>query len=119
MSIYRVETDFIGDKQISDDVYYRINAIRGFENFHISSDKTDATLIKTIAWTKKACAMANLDCASINEKIANSIIKACDKITDGNYDDQFIVNPIQGGGGTSFNMTVSEVVAHYIGKTRL
>ena len=55
--------------------------------------------------------MANLDCASINEKIANSIIKACDKITDGNYDDQFIVNPVQGG-GASFNMTVNEVVAN-------
>ena len=109
---YRTETDFLGEKKIQEDAYYGINTIRGYENFNISDDKIDNTLIKTIAWVKKACILANSDCVSINEDITNAIINACDKIADGNYNDQFIVNPIQGGGGTSFNMTANEVIAN-------
>ncbi len=108
----RIETDYLGNKLIPDDVYFGINTIRGYENFNISDDKIDDTLIKTIAWVKKACVLANLDCASINEDITNAIVHACDKVADGNYNDQFIVNPIQGGGGTSFNMTANEVIAN-------
>lgn len=108
----RIETDFIGEKQIPSNAYYGINAIRGYENFNISDDRIDYTLIKTIAWVKKACVLANIDCTSINEDVSNAIIKACDKVAEGNYNNQFIVNPIQGGGGTSFNMTANEVIAN-------
>ena len=109
---HRIETDILGEKQISDDVYHGINTIRGYENFNISDDKIDCMLIKTIAWVKKACVLANFDCASISENIATAIVNACDKIVDGGYNNEFIVNPIQGGGGTSFNMTANEVIAN-------
>jgi len=112
MKIHRIEKDLIGDKQISEDAYYGINTIRGYENFNISDDKIDSMLIKTIAWVKKACVLANLNCASISENIATAIVNACDKIADGGYNNEFIVNPIQGGGGTSFNMTANEVIAN-------
>lgn len=108
----RIEIDFLGEKQVPNDVYYGINAIRGHENFNFNNDKANPVLIQTITWVKKACALANLECDVISKDIANAIVKACDKIIDGNYNDQFIVNPIQGGGGTSFNMTANEVIAN-------
>ena len=112
MCDYRTESDFIGDKKIPTDAYYGINSIRGNENFNISTDKTDHILIKTMAWVKKACVLANLESEQIDKNIASAIITACDKLTDGSYDNQFIVNPIQGGGGTSFNMNANEVIAN-------
>lgn len=56
--------------------------------------------------------MANFDCSAINKDIAHAITHACDKIANGDFNDQFIVNPLQGGGGTSFNMTANEVIAN-------
>ena len=112
MKKYRIENDFLGEKEIPDDAYYGINAVRGHENFNISGEKNDKILIKTIAWVKKACVLANLECGLIDKNTANAIISACDKISDGGFDSQFIVNPIQGGGGTSFNMTANEVIAN-------
>jgi len=109
---YRIESDFLGDMQIPDDAYYGINAARGYENFNISDDKTDKILIKTIAWVKKACVLANFECGAINKNTADAIAAACDKIIGGEYDTQFIVNPIQGGGGTSLNMTANEIIAN-------
>ena len=112
MPDYRKETDFIGEKKIPSDAYYGINALRGYENFDISAQKADHTLIKTIAWVKKACALANLDSGKMDKDMASAISAACDKLAGGRYDDQFIVNPIQGGGGTSFNMNANEVLAN-------
>ena len=108
----RTETDFLGSRKIPDDAYYGINAVRGYENFNISGDKIDAVLIKTMAWVKSACAEANLACGTLKEDIANAITAACGKIADGLYHDQFIVNPIQGGGGTSINMAANEIIAN-------
>jgi len=93
-------------------MYYGINAVRAHENFNINDDKIDGDLIKTITWVKKACALANLECAAIDKDIADAIIAACDKIIDGGYNNQFIGNPLQGGGGTSLNMTANEVIAN-------
>ena len=109
---YRTESDFLGDKRIPDEFYYGINAVRGYENFNITDDKTDIILIKTVAWVKKACALANLECGALDKNISDAIITACDKIAGGDYNNQFIVNPIQGGGGTSLNMTANEIIAN-------
>jgi len=111
---YRIETDFIGDRKIPVDAYYGINAIRGHENFDISTDKADHTLIKTMAWVKKACALANFDSGKMEKEMAHAISDACDGLATGKYDDQFIVNPIQGGAGTSFNMNANEVIANIV-----
>ena len=109
---HRIESDFLGEKQIPNDASYGINTMRGYENFNINNEKSDSILIKTMAWVKKACASANLECGVIDKNIADAIMNACDKIANGDYDDQFIVNPIQGGGGTSFNMNANEVIAN-------
>ena len=112
MPNYRIENDFIGEMEIPSDAYYGINALRGHENFDISAQPPDRTLIKTIAWVKKACALANRDSGKMDKDIEQAIAASCDKLAEGMYDDQFIVNPIQGGGGTSFNMNANEVLAN-------
>ena len=112
MSKHRTEKDFIGEIHMPNEAYYGINTARGYENFNINEEKPDSLLIKTIAWVKKACALANLEDKKIDSLIANAIITACDKISGGGYDDQFIVHPVQGGGGTSFNMNANEVIAN-------
>ena len=109
---YRTETDFLGEKQIAGEAYYGINALRGHENFNISDEKADSALIKALAWVKKACAMANLDCGQLDENTARAIMAACDKVAGGGYDGQFIVNPMQGGGGTALNMNANELIAN-------
>jgi len=112
MKNYRKESDFLGERNIFNDTYYGINAVRGNENFNINEERIDTLLIKTFAWTKKACLLANIECKSINSEISNALLDACEKIIGGDFDDQFIVNPIQGGGGTSFNMNFNEVIAN-------
>jgi len=112
MKNYRIEADFIGELNIPADAYYGINAARGRENFDVSDDKADSVLIKSIAWVKKACSLANSDANEIKKDIALAIAGACDELAAGKYDDQFIVNPIQGGAGTSFNMNANEVIAN-------
>ena len=108
----RTETDFLGEKQIPGDAYYGINALRGYENFNISGAQIDNVLIKTVAWVKKACVSANLDCGAISKDTADAIAAACDKIAGGGYNHCFIGNPLQGGGGTSLNMTANEIIAN-------
>ena len=111
---FRIESDFIGEMKIPSEAYYGINALRGYENFNISTQKADPLLIKTIAWVKKACALANMDSGKIDYDMASAIAAACDRLAKGEFDGQFIVNPIQGGGGTSFNMNANEVLANVV-----
>lgn len=108
----RTEKDFLGTLELPYNAYYGINSMRGHDNFFVSEDKTDSTLIKTIAWVKRSCALANLKCKIIDKKIADAIVNACDLISKGYYHDQFIVNSIQGGGGTSINMAANEIIAN-------
>ncbi len=109
---FRTENDLIGPKELPDDAYYGINAVRGQENFSITGYALDEHLITAIAIVKKAAALANRDINVLNADIANAIVFASDEIIDGRYHNQFIVDPIQGGAGTSFNMNANEVIAN-------
>lgn len=109
---FRTENDFLGSKELPSDAYYGINAIRGQENFSITGYSMDKTLINAIAIVKKAAALANRDIDILDEDIAEAIADASDEILKGNYHDQFIVDPIQGGAGTSFNMNANEIIAN-------
>jgi len=108
----RTEQDDISKEYIDGNAFYGINALRGQSLFAVSDDKVDAKLIETMAWVKKACTMANYDCGLLENTIVQAIITACEMISEGRYDEQFIVNTIQGGGGTSFNMNMNEVIAN-------
>lgn len=110
----RIEKDFLGSRELPDDVYYGVQTLRGLENFRITDVPISRTpsLIRALAQVKKACALANRDCGVLEDRIAEAIIHACDRILAGELHDQFVVDSIQGGAGTSTNMNANEVIAN-------
>ena len=109
---YRVEKDFLGEKCVPINAYYGIQTMRALENFPITGYKLDSDLIHAMAYVKKSSALANAHIGQLDDKIANAIVQAADEILAGNFHDQFIVDPIQGGAGTSINMNTNEVIAN-------
>lgn len=110
----RKEHDFIGELEIPNDVYYGIQTYRALENFHMSGRKLKEYpyFVKAFAQVKKAAALANKDLGIVEANRADFIAKACDRIINGEFLDQFVVDMIQGGAGTSTNMNVNEVITN-------
>ena len=109
---YRVEKDSIGTKDVPEGVYYGVQSLRAAENFHITGLSMHPEIINSLAYIKKAAAITNCEVGIIDKKIANAIVKACDEILEGKFHEDFIVDPIQGGAGTSLNMNANEVIAN-------
>lgn len=112
MSTYRIEQDFLGEKQIPIEAYYGIQTMRAVENFPITGYKLNKELIIAMAIVKKAAARANSDIGKLGVRLANVICQVADEIIEGKLHNQFIVDPIQGGAGTSINMNANEVIAN-------
>ncbi len=109
---FRNEYDSIGMKEVPAFAYYGVQSLRAAENFKITGTMTHPEMIKAITEVKKAAALANKRAGVIDEKIADAIIRACEEILKGEFDEYFIVDSIQGGAGTSFNMNANEVIAN-------
>lgn len=109
---YRTEHDSIGEKQIPKDAYYGVQTLRAAENFFITGLKMHPEFINSFAQIKKAAAITNFEVGRLDKKRADAIVQACDEIVEGKFHDQFIVDPIQGGAGTSLNMNANEVIAN-------
>jgi len=112
MDTKRIEQDFLGKKEIPTDVYYGIQTLRAVENFPITGYRIHEELIKALAMVKKAAAIANMNTKRLYSGLGNVMCQAADEIIDGKWHDQFIVDPIQGGAGTSMNMNANEVIAN-------
>lgn len=110
----RIEHDLLGEKAIPDDVYYGVQTARALENFHISGVPISQypDLIRALATVKLAAARANFECKQFAEEVLHGIEGACQEIIDGHLHDQFMVDLIQGGAGTSTNMAANEVIAN-------
>jgi len=110
----RIEHDLLGEKAIPDDVYYGVQTARALENFHISGVPISQypDLIRALAMVKLAAARANYECKQFNEEILHGIEGACQEIIDGRLHEQFKVDLIQGGAGTSTNMAANEIIAN-------
>lgn len=109
---FRIEADSIGTKDIPEDVYYGVQSLRAAENFRITGLSMHPEIINSLAYIKKACAITNCEVGILDKKIANAIVQACDEILSGHLHNDFIVDPIQGGAGTSLNMNANEVIAN-------
>ncbi len=111
---YRTEHDLLGERNVPSDVYYGIHTLRAMENFPISgtSIQTYPVLVHSLAYVKQACALANRDLGLLDNKKAGAIELACKEIREGNLNNQFVVDVIQGGAGTSTNMNANEVIAN-------
>lgn len=110
--VYRVEHDSLGEMKVPAGAYYGANTLRAVQNFPITGNPVDREFIRAMVEVKKAAAMMNLEVHQLNEERAHAIINACDRILAGENLDQFVVDPIQGGAGTSFNMNTNEVIAN-------
>lgn len=108
----RIERDLIGERELPKDAYYGIQSLRGFENFRITGLKLHPALIKAMAMVKKAAALANTELGYIPKEVGAAIMAASDELIEGKLHDQVIVDPIQGGAGTSINMNINEVIAN-------
>lgn len=109
---YRIEHDLLGEMKVPEDVYYGINTLRAINNFPITGRPVHRELIKALVTVKKAAALANVKLGLLEKTIGEAIVVACDRILEGEFWDQFVVDRIQGGAGTSTNMNVNEVVAN-------
>ena len=111
----RTEHDLLGTLQVPADAYYGIHTQRAIDNFKISHAQIghNPIMVKALAITKKACALANGELGTIDPKIAEIIARACDEIIiKGRCLDQFPSDVYQGGAGTSVNMNANEVIAN-------
>ncbi|HEC1791631.1 TPA: aspartate ammonia-lyase [Campylobacter lari] len=110
----RKEHDFIGELEISDEVYYGVQTFRALENFHMSGRRLQdyPYFVKAFAQVKKAAALANKEVGVLDADKADAIAKACDRLIAGEFLDQFVVDMIQGGAGTSTNMNTNEVITN-------
>lgn len=108
----RMEHDSIGALNVPAEAYYGVQSMRAATNFQITHRPLHPVLIDSIVMVKKAAAITNEKSGKLDQRIAQAIIEACDEILDGKLRDQFIVDAIQGGAGTSANMNANEVIAN-------
>ncbi len=110
----RQERDFLGEKAIPAQAYWGVHTARAVENFPITNQTVAQmpALIRAFGFVKKAAAHANLQLGAIKAEQADAISKACDDLIAGQLHDQFVVDVIQGGAGTSTNMNANEVIAN-------
>lgn len=110
----RIESDFLGELEIPDDVYYGVQTMRGKQNFHITEMSMNQEPFFSIAYgyVKKAAAMANKELGCIPADVGDALIWASEQLIEGKYNDQFVTDWLQGGAGTSTNMNVNEVICN-------
>ena len=111
---YRIESDLLGELKVPADAYYGVQTQRALNNYKISNTRMCdyPEYVIAIAYVKMAAASANAELGVLDKDIANAIIAACCEIVDGKFHDQFPVDMMQGGAGTSVNMNANEVIAN-------
>src|SRR5437764_2820898 len=111
---YRLEHDLLGNREVPADAYYGVHTLRAVENFPITGTPISIypDLIEALACIKQAAALANHELGLLGTERRDAIVKACEAIRGGRLHDQFVVDVIQGGAGTSTNMNANEVIAN-------
>lgn len=114
MTNTRTEHDLLGDKEVPAERYYGIQTLRAVENFDLAGIPIAhyPHLIRSLAYIKKAAAQTNAELDLLEAPLAQAIVKACDDLLAGELLDEFVVDVIQGGAGTSTNMNANEVIAN-------
>ena len=111
---YRIESDLLGELQVPADAYYGVQTQRALNNYKISTTRMCdyPEYIIAMAYVKMAAAAANTELGVLPKGIGEAIMAACREIVDGKFHDQFPVDMMQGGAGTSVNMNANEVIAN-------
>jgi fumarate hydratase class II len=112
MTKYRIETDSFGEIKVEDQYYWGAQTQRSLQNFKIGVEKMPKPLIYAFAQQKKACAMVNMEIAGLDKNIGSEIVKACERILSGEFDQHFPLAVWQTGSGTQTNMNLNEVISN-------
>ncbi len=112
MGDFRIEGDLLGEMKVPASAYYGIHTQRALRNFPVSSFPVPRELIVALAEVKEACAVANMRAGLLDLKRGEAIVAAAKEVAGGALADQFMVDALQGGAGTSTNMNVNEVLAN-------
>jgi len=124
MENYRLESDLLGELQVPTNAYYGVQTQRAINNFKISNHQLSdyKEFIKALGIVKLGAAEANFKLGLLPEDIYKAIAFACNRLIEGNYRNQFPIDMIQGGAGTSVNMNANEVIANialeFLGKEK-
>ncbi len=110
----RVEHDLLGERAVPASAYYGVHTLRALENFAISGTPISIypDLVAALACVKEAAALANSELGLLDAERANAIRRACEEIREGALHEEFVVDVIQGGAGTSSNMNANEVICN-------
>lgn len=109
---FRVEKDYLGEMKVPAEAYYGVQTARAIENFPISGQTSQPVFTMAMVSIKKAAAMVNVELGCLDSKIGNMIILACDRLLNGEFQDQFLVDVYQAGAGTSHHMNVNEIITN-------
>lgn len=108
----RTDRDSLGKVKIPADAYYGPFTGRAIKQYHVTGNKSHPNLVKSFVMIKRSAALANMKTGAIDKKRGRAIVQACDKVLAGKYLDQFVVDAINSGAGTAFNMNTNEVIAN-------
>jgi len=108
----RTDRDSLGKVKIPADAYYGAFTGRAIKQYHVTGTKSHPNLVKSFVMIKRSAALANMKSGAIDKKRGRAIVQACDKVLSGKYLDQFVVDAINSGAGTAFNMNTNEVIAN-------
>lgn len=111
-SEFRIEKDSMGEFKVPVDAKYGASTARAVDNFPVSEFKFSRAFIKALGEIKKACAEINFKNNLLDENTKSSVVQAAQKVIDGDYDKDFVVDIFQTGSGTSTNMNANEVIAN-------
>lgn len=116
MENFRNESDLLGTLQVPLNAYYGVQTQRAIDNFKISGQHLSSYphFIAALGMVKKAAAKTNYELGLLEENLYQKIAETCDELIAGKYHDQFPIDMIQGGAGTSVNMNANEVIANIV-----
>ncbi|HNN09271.1 MAG TPA: lyase family protein, partial [Azospira sp.] len=114
MSTTRLEHDLLGDAPVPAQAYWGVHTLRAIENYPITGKPIGSypELVRALALIKQAAALAHKELGQLDATRADAIVAACQEIAGGKLHDEFVVDVIQGGAGTSTNMNANEVIAN-------
>lgn len=108
----RVDKDSLGEIKVPIDAYYGAFTARAIKQYKVTGQKAHINLINSYVMIKRSAAIANVSLKILDQRIGNAIVSSCDEILDGKFLDQFLVDSINSGAGTAFNMNTNEVIAN-------
>ena len=109
---FRLDRDSLGKIKIPAGAYYGAFTGRAIQQYHVTGNRAHKNLIRAFVMIKRSAAVANMEAGAIDAERGNAIVAACDRILAGRHVDQFVVDMINSGAGTAFNMNANEVIAN-------